>query len=100
LDFQIISQMNFKCKEHLFKHERYFQEINDCFENGMNTNKPWINEQELKGWKEKYFVKYNKEYYEKHKKRLKDYVKTRINCNICNEEMNRNSLNRHKRRKH
>ena len=65
-------------------------------------NKEKINEYK-KEWREKNRQKlkeHQKKYREKNKEKLKEYRKQKVKCDICDKEMRRDSLNRHKKTKH
>ena len=42
---------------------------------------------------------YNKEYYEKNKQRIKEQLLKKVQCSLCNREVNHQNLPRHKKSK-
>ena len=56
-----------------------------------------------KEWREKNRQKlkeHQKKYREKNKEKLKEYRKQKVKCDICDKEMRRDSLRKHKKTKH
>ena len=57
------------------------------------------NKEERKEKRKKYLEK-NKEQLKKYREKNKEYINRKINCSICNLEMNNKSLKRHNKRQH
>ena len=86
-------------KNDLHKRERFWLEI---FNSTLNSLNPIISEEEKKEYNKEYEktdkrIQYNKKNDKKQNEKKK---LDKIHCNICNKEMRRDTLNRHKKTIH
>jgi len=59
----------------------------------LNTNRPFITEEERK----EQHIKSSKKYYDNNKTEISEKRKVKIKCNFCNCELNKTSLTRHQK---
>ncbi len=111
IQFEIISKMHFKTKEHAWKHERYWIESYDAIENGQNEILPWKSKKETlesqKQWqkdnpekmkeqrrKRIESGKYKKWYYDNYEK-IRINSNEKVQCPNCDSKISRQNLQRH-----
>ena len=110
-------------KMELHQKERYYIELLGATLNSRipnRTKKEYYedNKEQIKEHKKEYYEnnkEHKKEYYENNKEQIKEYQKEyrednkdkineknkeKVKCNICNKEMNKGNLSRHKKRLH
>jgi hypothetical protein len=109
---ELVEECECKTKEELHQREGFYIRNNECVNKRIpdRTKKEWRDEN--KEQRKEYDKEYNeenkekkkkqmKEYYEENKEKLKEkmkeYNRQRVTCEICNKEMCKDNLTRHKK---
>jgi hypothetical protein len=115
---ELVEDYECKTKEELHKREGYWIKNNPCVNKTIagRTNKEWIEDnKERYNEQKKIYIQENKDkfdryhkdyreankdkinnYREANKNNINEYKRERVECDICNKEVSRNSLTRHK----
>jgi len=103
--FNILEECNCENKNDLQKKERYYIQL---LKSNLNNNIPTRTQQEYELENRDKILEYQKQYnldniekykqyYINNKNKILEYQKQKIICNICNSEVCRSSLSRHKK---
>ena len=101
---ELVEEVECKTKEELHQREGYYIRNNECVNKVIpdRTYKEWREENkekrkdQMKEWREKNQEKL-KERYEQNKDQINEKKREKVTCEICNKEMRKDSLTRHKK---